>query len=67
MDTRKLTAEAIARQGSLYKVAKAAGVSYQAAHAWKKGTSTPSGNNLLKLLELAGVGVKLSVVFLSIM
>lgn len=52
MDTKSITEKAIKSQGSLYRVAKLVGVSYNSALAWKHGKSEANGPNILRLLEL---------------
>lgn len=54
MDTREITARALERQKTVYRLAKVMGVRWQTVHDWKTGKRIPRGNNLLKLLEISG-------------
>jgi transcriptional regulator with XRE-family HTH domain len=63
MDFAKLTKEARERQQppTGYRLAKLLGVTPGAVYRWEEGGRKPTGDNLLKLLRLAG---KLSIAFL---
>lgn len=56
MDFTKLTKEARERQKppTGYQLAKALGVTPGAVYRWEEGGRKPTGDNLLKLLRLAG-------------
>jgi len=53
-DVRTIVAAAVARHGSLYRVAKMIGVRWDTANAWKQGKTAPRWKHMSKLLDLAG-------------
>lgn len=56
MDFAKLTKDAVARQTppTDYRLAKVLGVQPSTVHHWKNGTKKPTGENLLRLLQITG-------------
>lgn len=52
MDIKQILDLAVKKEGNLSKVAKKLNVSYQTAHRWKTGESTPNGKNLMQLIDL---------------
>lgn len=54
MDVKDITKKALEQQGSVYRLAKTLNVQWKTVNDWKTGKRMPQGNNLLKLLEIAG-------------
>ena len=53
-DAKALTAAAIKKTGSGYRLAKILNVTQAAVSGWRNGTRHPSGPHILKLLKRAG-------------